>query len=157
MAMEMDAQVNTRLIANLLRGLAIDVETNAMLARRVVEALIGAELLDDATQELVTGEYATVEETPNSTIPPGMLIGMQVAMIDLPTLYRTGGEEQVRERLSTLEVPALKKLLQVQQLDPEKKTAKLRSGAKLIDFIVELVTAQVQQENELAKTASWML
>jgi hypothetical protein len=157
MAMEMDAQVNTRLIANLLRGLAIDVETNAQLARRVVEALIGAELLDDATQELVTGEYTAVDDTPNSTIPPGMLIGMQVAMIDLPTLYRTGGEEQVRERLGTLEVVALKKLIQVQQLDPEKKTAKLRSAAKLVDFIIELVTAQVNQENELSKTASWML
>jgi hypothetical protein len=90
-AMEMDAQVNTRLIANLLRGLAIDAETNALLARRVVEALLEAKLIDDATQELVTGEYTAIEDTPNSTIPPGMLIGMQVAMIDLPTLYRTGG------------------------------------------------------------------
>jgi hypothetical protein len=51
----------------------------------------------------------------------------------------------------------LKKLIAVQQLDPEKKTAKLRSAAKLVDFLIELVAAQVQQEHEISKTASWML
>ena len=158
MTADVQTQVNTKLIASLLRGLAIDVETNPMLGVRVVEALIGANLLGDDTQDLVTGEYPTIDENnPNATIPPGMLAGMQAARIDLPTLFRVGGAEQVRERLATLDVAALKRLIVVQQLDPEKKTAKVRSTAKLIDFIVELIAAQVQEEIERARSASWML
>jgi hypothetical protein len=158
MTTDVQTQVNTKVIANLLRGLAIDVETNAVLGVRVVEALIDARILTDDTDDLVTGEYPTIdEENPNGTIPPGMLAGMQVARLDMATLYRVGGADQVRERLATLDVAALKRLIQVQQLDPEKKTSKLRSAAKLIDFIVELVGAQVQAEIERSRTASWML
>jgi hypothetical protein len=158
MTADVGTQVNTKVIANLLRGLAIDVETNPALGVRVVEALSAAHILDEHTEDLVTGEYAVVDdENPNATVPPGMLMAMQAARIDLLTLFRVGGAEQVRERLTTLDVNALKRLLLVQQLDPEKKTAKLRSAAKLIDFIVEVTGAQVQQEIELSRTASWML
>ena len=158
MTADVQTQVNTKLIANLLRGLAIDVETNPVLGVRVVEALIGANLLGDDTQDLVTGEYSTIDENnPNGTIPPGMLAGMQAARIDLPTLFRVGGADQVRERLTTMDIAALKRLIVVQQLDPEKKTAKVRSTAKLIDFIVELIGTQVQEEIERARSASWML
>jgi hypothetical protein len=80
-----------------------------------------------------------------------------VARLDLPTLFRVGGAEQVRERLATLDATALKRLIQVQQLDPDKKTSKLRSAAKLIDFIVDVTSAQVQHEIEMSRTASWML
>jgi len=158
MTADVGTQVNTKVIANLLRGLAIDVETNPALGVRVVEALSAAHILDEHIEDLVTGEYAVVDdENPNATVPPGMLMAMQAARIDLLTLFRVGGAEQVHERLATLDVAALKRLILVQQLDPEKKTAKLRSAAKLIDFIVEVTGAQVQQEIELSRTASWML
>ena len=158
MAAEVGTQVNTKVIANLLRGLAIDVETNPALGVRVVEALSAAHILDGHTEDLVTGEYPVVDEAnPNGTIPPGMLAAMQVARLDLPTLFRVGGAEQVRERLATLDVTTLKRLIAVQQLDPDKKTSKLRSAAKLIDFIVDVTSAQVQHEIEMSRTASWML
>ncbi len=158
MTADVGTQVNTKVIANLLRGLAIDVETNPALGVRVVEALSAAHILDEHTEDLVTGEYQVVDDAnPNATVPPGMLLAMQAARIDLLTLYRVGGAEQVRERLATLDVNALKRLILVQQLDPEKKTTKLRSAAKLIDFIVEVTGAQVQEEIERSRTASWML
>jgi hypothetical protein len=158
MTTDVGTQVNTKVIANLLRGLAIDVETNPALGVRVVEALSTARILQDDVGDLVTGEYPAVDdENPNSTIPPEMLLGMQMARLDLLTLFRVGGAEQVRERLGTLDATALKRLIAVQQLDPEKKTAKLRSAQKLVDFIIEVTGAQVQHEIELSRTASWML
>lgn len=157
MTADVQTQVNTKVIANLLRGLAIDVETNPILGVRVVDALISAHVLGEDNEDLVTGEYPIIDENPNATIPPDMLAGMQAARLDLHTLFRVGGAEQVRERLATLDLTALKRLIAVQQLDPEKKTAKLRSTTKLIDSIIEVIAAQVQEEIERSRTASWML
>jgi hypothetical protein len=155
---EVETIVNTRVIANILRGLAIDVETNPALGVRVVEALAAAHILDEHTEDLVTGEYPTVGDAdPNASIAPGTLVAMQVARIDVMTLFRTGGEAQLRERLAKLDLAGLRHLILVQQLDPDKKTSKLRSTAKLIDFIVTVVAGQVQQELETSRSASWML
>lgn len=156
MVTDVEMLVDTKLVAGLLRGLAIDVETNPILANQVVEALVTAGLLDDDAADL-TADPNSKAAPSQGMISSTTLIGLQVAKIDILTLYRTGGTEQLRERLTTLDLSSLRRLIQIQQLDPEKKTAKLRSVTKLVDYIVEHASFKVEEERELARSASWML
>lgn len=166
MATDVSSPIETKVVARILRGLAIDVETNPALAAQLIEALVGAGLLDDETAGELSGIHELPADdalppgasiSPSASIPPAALMSLQAARIDLLTLYRVGGAEQVRERLGVLDLSAIRRVIQVQELDLEKKTIKLRSVTKLIDFIIEKVGAQVDQERELAKTNSWML
>lgn len=156
MITDVETLVDTKLVAGLLRGLAIDVETNPILANQVLDALITAGLLEDDAADLAADSTSTASPAAG-ILSSTTLIGLQVAKIDILTLYRTGGMEQLRGRLTTLDLNSLRRLIQIQQLDPEKKTAKLRSLTKLIDFIVELASSKVEEERELARSASWML
>ena len=162
MATDVTSLIDTKVVARILRGLAIDVETNPALAAQIVDALAAASLLDDETAGALSGVHELPAEdaahpSPNASIPPSALMSLQAARIDLLTIYRVGGAEQIRERLAVLDLPALRRVIQVQEMDAAKKTAKLRSTTKLIDFIVERISAQVDQERELARTNSWML
>jgi hypothetical protein len=134
-------QIATKTVASVLRGLAIDVELSPALASRVIAALVSSGILSEG----------------NAPGPDDSLLGLQVAQIDLLTLYRAHGPDATRARLSVLDYAALRRLIQVQELDPAKKTQRLRSPTKLIDFIMETVGTQVEQERELARTNSWML
>jgi hypothetical protein len=160
MATEVSVAIDTKVVARVLRGLAIDVETNPTLAALVVDALTAGGLLDDETQGEISGVFPIIspdQPAPSASVPPSALMSLQAARIDLLTLYRTGGAEQLRERLGVLDLASLRRVIQVQELDPEKKMGKSRSAAKLIDFIVEHIGAQVERERELARTNSWML
>ena len=159
MVPDVNPSIDTKVVARLLRGLAIDVETNAALAVQLIEALAAIGLLDEESAGELSGLHPMPSATdgPNASIAPGVLMSLQAAKIDLLMLYRTGGAEQVRERLGILDLAALRRIIQVQELDPEKKVTKVRSVAKLIDYIVEYAAAQVEQELQLAKTNSWML
>lgn len=134
-------------IASLLRGLAIDVELNPHLAARVGGAL--------AAMGLLAPEDGADQAAPDPA--NGDLPGLYAARLDLIALFRQGGEEHVRARLATLDLAGLRRVIQAQHLDPQRLTQRLRSVAKLTDFIVERVGALVERERELARSASWML
>lgn len=138
--------VDPRAVATLLRGLAFDVEASPALAGRVLHALVTTGLLDE---EVAPAEQDAAVMTD--------LLGLSAARIDLTALFRQGGPEGVRERLITLPMTALRRVIQMRQLDPERQSSRLRSTAKLIDFIVARVANQMDRERELTRAASWML
>jgi|GEM_PF-3060705 len=160
MATEIESVIDTKIVAKMLRGLAIDVETNPAMAQRVVNALLDAHLLDDEDEHMLAeamGTSSVDSLSPSASVPPTTLMNLQAARIDLLTLYRVGGDAQIRERLSMLDVVSLRRIIQIQGLDLDKKTTKLRSVTKLIDYIVDQTRNVVEQERELSRTASWML
>lgn len=145
--------LDPKTVALLLRGLAFDVEASPVLAARVLDALMHTGLLDDDAEP--SSEHSA-QGQPASLIPPDLL-GLYAARIDLPTLFRLGGEAQIRERLAMLPLAGLRRVIQTRHLDPARETARLRSTAKLIDFIVDRTAAQVERDRELARNNSWML
>jgi hypothetical protein len=165
MAVELSVAYDVKLVAKLLRGLALDVEANPILAPQIIDALAVAGLLrDEAEDSGNTVEIPIIDSaspgsslSPASSFSPSTLINLQAARIDLLNLCRIGGVDQVRARLAMLDISTLRRIIQLQDLDPEKKMAKSRSVPKLIEFIATTISAQVEQELELAKTASWML
>jgi hypothetical protein len=150
MAIDTSAVVDAKTVAKLLRGLAIDVETNPTLAGRVMMILSESNLLGE-------GEPSASGEDPGASIPPSALLSFQASQIDIKTIYRVGGESHLRERLGMLDINALRRIIQIQELDPERKTGKLRSITKLVDYVVEHISTQIEEERALARTASWML
>ncbi len=157
MAVEVQESVAGKTVALLLRGLAYDVEANPALAAKVLDALVATGILDDDADALVTENDATLPDVLAVPEPNPDLLGLYAARIDLRTHFLLGGLQGVRTRLEQLPIAALRRIIQVRQLDPEKVTTKLRSTSKLIDFICDRVGVQVERERELARAASWML
>ncbi len=158
MATEAVTPIDTKVVATLLRGLALDVESSPELASRIVDAFLDLGLFNDAipgiAPDAIEAAPADVADKNASAIS---MLGLRAARIDLLAIYHSGGPEQLRQRLSEFDISSLRRIIRVRQLDPEKKTTKLRSISKLADFIIECVAAQVERERELSRSASWML
>lgn len=84
--------------------------------------------------------------------------------LDVVDLLDAGGEGTLRARLTELPVADLRAIITAHQYDPEKETARWRSTAKLIDFILTHAQKQLEEEQAAAAAqpkalaaASWML
>jgi hypothetical protein len=83
--------------------------------------------------------------------------------LDVVDLLDAGGEEVLRARLKDLPLAQLRGIIAAHEYDAAKETARWRSTAKLIDFIVRHASQQLAEEQDAAASqpkavaASWML
>ncbi len=147
------AYINTKLVSRMLQGLAMDIEHNQELAAQIVAAFSQIGIFTDMSDELNNHTEYDAESGDRLN----RLIALQAARTDATELYRIGGEESLRARLAQFDAATLRKIIKLQEMDPDKKTARLRSIKKLIDFIVAFAAEKIAREREAVRYANWLL
>lgn len=119
-------------------------ETFRHLASRAAHDEVTAQQLRDALAE--SGLLAVFGEGP---------------ALDVIDLLDAGGEDALRARLREMPVADLRAIIAAHNFDPQKDTARWRSVAKFVDFIVTHAQEELerldQAQPKALSGASWML
>jgi hypothetical protein len=135
------AEQRSNQIAEIFHHVLLTARANPEAARQVREALLASGLLEvfDLTRA-----------------------ADEAGAIDLLDLLDAGGEEALRARLAQLRVAELHQIIAAHGYDPQRQITRWRSPRKLITYIVDHASAELNAENAteeqpaLAGTA-WLL
>jgi hypothetical protein len=135
------AEQRSNQIAAIFHHVLLTARANPGAARQVREALLASGLLEvfDLTRA-----------------------ADEAGAIDLLDLLDAGGEEALRAHLAQLRVAELHQIIAAHGYDPQRQTTRWRSPRKLITYIVDHASAELNAENAteeqpaLAGTA-WLL
>jgi hypothetical protein len=135
------AEQRSNQIAEIFHHVLLTARANPEAARQVREALLASGLLEvfDLTRAADEADA-----------------------IDLLDLLDAGGEEALRARLAQLRVAELHQIIAAHGYDPQRQITRWRSPRKLITYIVDHASAELNAENAteeqpaLAGTA-WLL
>jgi hypothetical protein len=128
---------------------ALELQQLTALFRRVAEA--------------ASADPATARQVRDALAESGLLeVFGAGSALDVLDLLDAGGEAVLRAQLQQLRIAELREIIAAHQYDPEKQSARWRSAARLIDFIVAHVQEQLDAERAADAShplaaASWML
>ena len=121
-----------------VRSVASETSENQEIAKKVVQILRNvAKTIEENPQILTDTELSLLNV-------PVIKRKTNIPLIDFSVfeVFAKGGEPALRKRLEPFEIKILKGIIAKNSFDPSKLTQKWRKNDRLIDFIVERVTAR---------------